>query len=91
MWFRWNSSRARSRSMLGIREEELRRTALDDRPEQVGVDEVLAALRREEHGGVALAPGLERLGDVGLDVASWANRHASSSTKSFSCEAASAS
>ena len=52
-----------------VGEEELRRTALDDRAQQVGRGEVLAALRGEEHGGVALPPGLERLGDVRLERA----------------------
>src|SRR5579864_4103919 len=53
---------------VGIGQEELGRTALDDRAQEVPVGEIVATLRGEDHGGVPLAPGLERVGDVGLDL-----------------------
>ena len=48
-----------------VRQQQLRRAALDDRAEQVGRGEVVDRLRRQEHRGVPLAPGLERLLHVG--------------------------
>ncbi len=47
-----------------IREQELRRATLDDRPQQVLRREVVNRLRRQDHGGVALPPGLQRFLDV---------------------------
>ena len=48
-----------------IRQEQLRRAAFDDRPQQVGRREVLDRLRGQDHRGVPLAPRLEALLHVG--------------------------
>src|SRR5687768_2877292 len=51
----------------GICEETLCRATLNDGSQQIAVAEVLATLGHEQHRGVAFPPGLEGLGDVGLD------------------------
>src|SRR5262249_17377700 len=48
-----------------IRQEQLRRTALDDRAQKIGGREVLDGLRRQNHGGVALPPCLQAFLHVG--------------------------
>src|SRR5258708_36503015 len=52
---------------IRVGQEASGRTAFDDGAEDIRIDEVLAALRGEQDRGVALAPGLQRPGDVGLD------------------------
>ena len=54
---------------VGVRQKELRRAAFDHRPQEIARPEVLAALGREQHRGVLLAPGLERFCDVVLQRA----------------------
>src|SRR5579863_1766863 len=53
---------------VGIGEENLGRTAFDDHVEQLRTFEFVERLRRQNNGGVVLAPGLEGLDDVLLDA-----------------------
>ena len=63
--FNWNRSAYCCAVEGRIRQQQLGRTALDDRPQQIGRREVVDGLRRQEHGGVPLAPRLQRLLHVG--------------------------
>ena len=59
---------ARAREVeTGVGEEDLGRAAFDHRAQEIRVEEILAALRRQDHRGVALAPRLEGFRDVRLD------------------------
>ena len=48
----------------GVGQQELRRATLDNGPQQFGRCEVVDRLRRKQHDGVTLSPGLEPFLDV---------------------------
>src|SRR5271155_3291847 len=52
---------------IGVGEKDFRGAAFDDYVEDVGALEFIEGLCREDHGGVVLAPSLERLDDVPLN------------------------
>ena len=53
---------------VGIREKNLRRAAFDDDVQDVRALQFIERLRRQDHRGVVLAPGLESLDHVALDA-----------------------
>src|SRR5580700_1926755 len=53
---------------IGIREKNLCRAAFDDDLEDVRALQLIERLRREDHGGIVLAPGLQGLDHIALDA-----------------------